>query len=169
MKSKSVSIYTRTNFQRADKVPQNSVGAACNKSTARCMSQLHSRLYCRQQRESLKAVHFRYLQKFTFFTGAQNDNGQSGFLVALGILLMIQMYLPCHSSQSVESSSELFMSILFQSNWLEADVKLKKNLLFFLKNLSSPVLKFSLFGIIDVNLRTFLGVSSLANDDCLSY
>lgn len=91
----------------------------------------------------------------------QNDDGQVEFLVGLGLILMSQMLLPCYAAQEIESASEEFMSDFQQCNWVDADVKVKKSILFFMGNLSLPVLKFNLFGIVDVNLKTFLSVSMI--------
>jgi hypothetical protein len=80
-------------------------------------------------------------------------------MIALGVVLMSQLLLPCYIAQEIESSSELFASLMLQCNWIGADLKLKKSMAFFMTHLSSPVIKFELFTVVDVNLKTFLSVS----------
>jgi hypothetical protein len=62
-------------------------------------------------------------------------------------------------AQQIETASEGYADILMECNWTETDVEMKKNFLMFLKNLMFPILKFNLFSLVDVNLKTFLRVS----------
>lgn len=82
-------------------------------------------------------------------------------MLGLGAVLTFQLFKPCYVAQEIKSASEGFMNELEQCNWVDADVKLKKLMLFFMGNLSYTVLKINLFGLVQVNLKTFLSVRTI--------
>ncbi|KAG5683101.1 hypothetical protein PVAND_012404 [Polypedilum vanderplanki] len=98
-----------------------------------------------------------YLLCTTVFT-INNNDAQAGFLITLSALILIQILEPSFISQKIETASGDYADALMECNWVESDVEIKKLILFFLKNLMFPVLKFNLFGMIDVNLKTFLRI-----------
>ncbi|KAG5683100.1 hypothetical protein PVAND_012403 [Polypedilum vanderplanki] len=90
------------------------------------------------------------------------NSGPTGFLIMISIFIMIEILEICAISQQIETASGDYADALMECNWLKSDVEIKKLILFFLKNLMFPILKFNLFGMISVNLKTFLKILNAA-------
>ncbi|KAG5679694.1 hypothetical protein PVAND_009247 [Polypedilum vanderplanki] len=86
------------------------------------------------------------------------DASQTGYFIFLGLIAVSQVFPVCYMAQEIQSSSESFLSILFQCQWLNTNTKLKKDFQFFMRNLSTPVIKINLYGMADLNLKLFLKI-----------
>ena len=74
-----------------------------------------------------------------------------------GVLVFIQILQPCLMGEAIESSSKDFIYNIFSNNWVDVDIGTKKLLLIMTECLKRPI-KFSAFGVVNINLETFLEV-----------
>ncbi|KAG5679695.1 hypothetical protein PVAND_009248 [Polypedilum vanderplanki] len=92
----------------------------------------------------------------------KNDVNHIGPIILLSLFVTSEIFIPCYVAQKIESSSENFTTCIFQGQWIDANIESKKNLLFLMGNLSSPVIKLKLFGIVDLNLKLFVKIINAA-------
>jgi hypothetical protein len=71
--------------------------------------------------------------------------------------LFTDNFVPCYFGQQIESRSSKFSYQIFESDWIDSDLAFTKNMKIFVENLRMPV-KFSMQGLIAINLQTFLKV-----------
>jgi hypothetical protein len=89
------------------------------------------------------------------------QHNQKGFFIALAAVITLQIFQACRAMQEIETLGKAFPIHLERSNWVDADIKLKRLMLMFLTNLSNGQIKLNLYRVRDVNLETFLSVSFL--------
>jgi len=78
-------------------------------------------------------------------------------LVAFGVGMTIQMFLPCFFATKIQTASELFLQDAMEIDWIDFSMPDKKLLLFLMHNISKPntIMSLKLFYL---NNETFLTV-----------
>lgn len=68
--------------------------------------------------------------------------------------MVLEIFVPCYFGNEVSIASAKLSTAIFQSNWIDGSVKLKKAVSVFMENTKKD-LKISAFGLMDANLATF--------------
>lgn len=74
---------------------------------------------------------------------------------------IFEIYLPCYYGSEMERSSDNLMDAIYQSDWLNCDLKTKKLIVKFMENLKRPM-KINFYLIFDVKLELFAKIMNAA-------
>jgi len=73
---------------------------------------------------------------------------------AFALLSIQENFVPCYLGSELEKSSENLMDAIYQSDWLNCELKTKKMIVTFMENLKQPM-KINCYSIFDINLARF--------------
>lgn len=77
------------------------------------------------------------------------------------IITILETLLPCYFGAELEKSSENLMDAIYQSEWINCELKTKKLMVKFMENLKHPM-KINCYLIFDVNLELFGNIMNAA-------
>ena len=77
------------------------------------------------------------------------------------VLWLISILGPCYFGTELTIASSKLSTALYKSAWLEGDRTLRNNMKIFMENAKDEI-KFSAFGLFNVNLETFITIVNAA-------
>lgn len=84
---------------------------------------------------------------------AKSFNDLILFFICAAISLL-EIGLPCYFGSELEKSSESLLDAIYQSSWLNCELKTKKVLVILMENLKQPM-RINCYSVFDVNLKLF--------------